>query len=91
MRSAPTFGSKSARESAGSKPRFLRIVAARIGIQPGAPLRRHADEMRALVQHRMQRRVEARIDLRADQAGLALAPVGAGDDLLGGHQCKSRP
>jgi hypothetical protein len=39
---------------------FFRIVAARIGVQSGAPFRRHADEMRALVQHRVQRRIEAR-------------------------------
>ena len=56
---------------------LLRIVAARIRIQSGAPLRRHADEMRALVQHRVQRRIEPREDLRADQARLALAPIGA--------------
>ena len=65
---------------------FLRIVAARIGVEPGAPLGGHADEVRALMQHGMQRRVEARVDFRSDQAGLAFSPIRTRDDLLGRHQ-----
>ena len=42
--------------------------------------------MRALVQHRVHRRIEPGENLRADQARLALAPVGAGNDFLGRHQ-----
>src|ERR1700676_196903 len=52
---------------------LFRMVAAGIGIQPGAPLRRHANEMGGLVQHGMHWRVEARKDSRSDQARLALA------------------
>src|SRR5208283_1544056 len=60
---------------------LLRIVAARIRVQAGATLRGHADEMRALVQHRMQRRIKARVNPRADQAGLALSPERPGNLL----------
>src|ERR1700722_7934911 len=39
----------------------------------------------------MQRRIEAGVDFRADQAGLAFAPVRAGNHLLGRHQNEIQP
>src|SRR5208283_2174984 len=60
---------------------LFRIIAARVRIQAGAALGGHADEMRALVQHRMYGRIETRVDFRADQAGLARSPKRPGNLL----------
>src|SRR5262249_14594563 len=66
--------------------RLLVVVAARIAVQLRAALRGHADEVACLVQHRVHRRVGARVDLIALQSGLALPPVGAGDEFAGRGQ-----
>src|SRR5271170_1516152 len=54
---------------------FFRVIAPCIGIQSGPAFRRHANEMRAFVQHGMHGRIEAGENLGTNQARLALAPV----------------
>jgi hypothetical protein len=62
------------------------VIAAGVGMQTRAPLRRHADKVSAFVQNRVQRRIEARENLRSHQPRLAFAPIRAGDDFLRRHQ-----
>src|SRR5262249_37299416 len=61
-------------------------IAAGIAIEAGASLRAHAYVVAGLVQHRVHRGVEPRVQPLAPQARLALAPVGGRDRLLGGDQ-----
>ena len=70
---------------------FLRVVTARVAIEAGAALGRHADEVAELVQQRMQRRVGAHVQFVAAQSGLALAPVGAGQRLIRGQLAQLTP
>ena len=55
--------------SADNRLRLFRIVTAGIAIEAGAALRRHADDMAGLVQHRMHRRIEP-----GDTGGCPAAP-----------------
>ena len=91
-RSAPTFAKHTRHENLEvAHGGFLGIVSARVGMQAGTALRRHADEMRALVQYGMERRIEARMELRADQTCLPLSPMGTGYHLARGHQHQIQP
>ena len=57
----------------------------------GAAFRRQHDQVAGLVQQRMHRRVAARVDGGADDAGFGFAPVAAGDGVAIGdaHQGQS--
>ena len=57
---------------------FLEIIAAGIGVETSAPCVRHADDVRGLVQHRVQRSVVADEDAFAGDTGLRRTPEGAG-------------
>ena len=54
MRARPTAGSSSGEQHLQVAHRgLLEVIAPRVAIEPGAPLRTHADEVARLVQHRV--------------------------------------
>jgi hypothetical protein len=65
---------------------LLGVVTTCVRLETGAAFGCHADVVGRLVQHRMQRRIEPRVQHVAAQTGLAVAPIAAGNAAARRHQ-----